>query len=186
MIVPKIYGIGYGRTGTQSLTQALRILGFNAAHLDLDFVGADLRDDLTLNSSIFFKYDALLDGVVPLWYREWWRPEDKFILTVRDVNNWYKSYAANIKARRNFPRILRKMIKALYGTVYTHEPTMKYAFLKHEIDVKNFFRDKKNLLIMDITEGDGWEKLAPFVGRAIPDKPFPWLGRLVTKKEEKK
>ena len=30
---------------------------------------------------------------------------------------------------------------------------------------------------MDITAGDGWEKLCPFIGHDIPDMPFPFVRR---------
>jgi hypothetical protein len=34
---------------------------------------------------------------------------------------------------------------------------------------------KDQLLIMNITEGDGWAPLCKFLGRPIPDVPFPKL-----------
>ncbi|HEX8335676.1 MAG TPA: sulfotransferase [Pyrinomonadaceae bacterium] len=35
----------------------------------------------------------------------------------------------------------------------------------------------RRLLVMDITAGDGWEVLCPFLGVEIPDRPFPHENR---------
>ena len=34
-------------------------------------------------------------------------------------------------------------------------------------------KNENNLLIMDITKGDGWSKLCNFLNKPIPNKPFP-------------
>ena len=32
-----------------------------------------------------------------------------------------------------------------------------------------------DLLVMSVTEGEGWEVLCPFLGHAVPEAPFPHL-----------
>jgi hypothetical protein len=40
--------------------------------------------------------------------------------------------------------------------------------------VKEYFRDRPDdLLVMNICAGEGWEKLCPFLGLAIPKVKFP-------------
>jgi len=170
MIVPKVYGIGFGKTGTSSLTRALRRLGYRTAHWAE--VYDSLRMDLTLPREFYLQYDAILDGTMPLRYPKLWTPDDKFILTTRDVNEWYDSVVRH-RRKTSATKLKRKLRKALYETEGLHPPTLKYAFLRHEIHVKNFFRDKDNLLIMDICDGDGWEKLCGFLGKGKPGVPFP-------------
>lgn len=165
-----IYGIGFGRTGTTSLSHALRSLGYRVAHWAE--VYKSLQMDLTLPAAFYLEYEAILDGNMPLIYEELWRPEDKFILTIRDVNEWYESMERH-RRHSGTTKLKRKLRKALFDTEEMHPPTLKYAFLRHEIHVKNFFRDKNNLLIMDICDGDGWEKLCGFLGKDVPDTPFP-------------
>jgi len=36
---------------------------------------------------------------------------------------------------------------------------------------------------MDMTQGDGWEKLCPFLGNAIPETPFPCMNRSIDSKQ---
>lgn len=47
-------------------------------------------------------------------------------------------------------------------------------FHRHHENVRTFFQDKPGkLLELNIIAGDGWEKLCPFLGKPIPDQPFP-------------
>lgn len=170
-----IFGIGFGRTGTKSLSCALKTLGYKTAHWAELY--AQLQMDLTLPPGFYAEYDAILDGTMPLRYKEIWSPEDKFIFTIRDVNDWYESMCRH-RRECSSTELKRKLRKALFGVEGTHEPSLKYAFLRHEINVKNFFRDKDNLLIMEVCDGDGWEKLCGFLGKPVPDKKsFPHQNR---------
>jgi len=41
-------------------------------------------------------------------------------------------------------------------------------------DVFSYFKGRpKDLLVIDIPAGDGWEKLCPFLGVPIPNQSFP-------------
>ena len=45
---------------------------------------------------------------------------------------------------------------------------------EHNKQVIAYFKDKPSqLLVMNITEGDGWEKLCKFLNKPIPNKAFP-------------
>jgi len=175
-----IFGIGFGRTGTRSLALALRGFGYRVAHWAELY--RNLRMDLTLNPEVFVAYDALIDCTMPLMYRELWAPEHKFILTIRNVNDWYQSV---IRHRRSCSTtaLKRKLRKEIFGVEDLHEPSLKYAFLRHEINVKNFFRDKDNLLILDVDSKDKWGLLCPFLGKERPDITYPHKNK--TKKEKK-
>jgi len=44
--------------------------------------------------------------------------------------------------------------------------------------VLEYFKNRPNdLLIFAITEGDGWEKLCPFLGEKRPNTPFPYVNK---------
>jgi hypothetical protein len=44
----------------------------------------------------------------------------------------------------------------------------------HNRDVLAHFAGRPDdLLVMDLAKGDGWETLAPFLGKPVPDAPFP-------------
>ncbi|HYA65591.1 MAG TPA: sulfotransferase [Burkholderiaceae bacterium] len=98
----KILGVGLSKTGTASLTAALRTLGFSALHYDrvrlndiLD--GSNPRPD-------FHRYDdvaAVTDIPSAYFYRELLAayPEAKAILTVRDVESWWRSVSYHVNVR---------------------------------------------------------------------------------------
>ncbi len=47
------------------------------------------------------------------------------------------------------------------------------TYYRHHEDVRKYFHNRPDdLLEMDITAGDGWEKLCPFLGLSIPSQPF--------------
>ena len=51
-------------------------------------------------------------------------------------------------------------------------------FVEHNRRVRTHFSARQHdLLVMDITAGDGWEALCPFLGREVPDIPFPRLNQ---------
>ena len=49
-----------------------------------------------------------------------------------------------------------------------------YSSVKHNNEVKAYFKNRPtDLLILNIREGEGWEKLCPFLGVDVPEVPFP-------------
>ena len=117
----KIFGIGFYKTGTTSLYEALRILGYRTLNGDTpgSYPGAD--DGATLIKQIdagnyrlptFEQFDAFTDNP----YFHIWRqiyelyPDAKYILTVRDEQPWIDSC---VKFYRN--RRLRPMRVWMFG-----------------------------------------------------------------------
>ncbi len=47
-------------------------------------------------------------------------------------------------------------------------------FDDHNREVINYFKDRsKDLLVLDLAKGDGWEKLCPFLGTGTLKSQFP-------------
>ncbi len=162
----KVFGIGLSRTGTSSLTFALRMLGFTAGHFPDDPI------------QLANEYDALTDITVARDYKKLDKlfPGSKFVLTIRDMDSWLKSVKSHFL--RNPAETREKWVldvrKAIYDTEKYDQNLMKNAYLRHLEDVKNYFKDRKNdLLIMNICEGEGWEILCPFLSLEIPSEEFP-------------
>lgn len=167
----KILGIGLSRTGTTSLHRALEILGFKSCHWLTDFRKAYRFHALT-DSNIAFAYHAL-----DIMY-----PGSRFILTTRhQLDHWVDSmrfmydHLCRIKSPFDGPMCLNKIFTRLYGRPHHWTPDdLKAAYRRHLDEVLHYFQDRPlDLLTLDITRGDGWAKLCPFVDRPIPDKPFP-------------
>jgi 3'-phosphoadenosine 5'-phosphosulfate (PAPS) 3'-phosphatase len=173
----KIFGIGLSKTGTTSLANALQILGYKTrdnigvtnyvagdlSSIDLDLVGA---------------FDALTDTPIPSFYRELDKrfPGSKFILTVRARDEWLTSCKKQFTQR--FADVQTEAHKHLfvdlYGTDVFDEGRFASGYERFLSGVLEYFKDRaQDLLIIDVASGEGWEKLCPFLGHAIPDLPFP-------------
>ena len=166
----KIFGIGLPRTGTASLSEALVILGYKTRHYPKYISRVD-------------NFDALVDNPIPLFYKDLDNkyPNSKFILTIRNKNNWLKSlYKASKRFQWNKltpdgrcgPEVYESH-KKLLGCIGYDEKSVVNGYNNHINNVKNYFEYKNNLLIINICNGDGWNKLCPFLNKKIPDVEFP-------------
>lgn len=160
----KAWGIGLGRTGTTSFCESLKVLGYENVIHNPTFEQLRHLDGAADNGcTIFYKY---------LDYKF---PGSKFILLTRDLKSWLNS-AEYIHGHESLDRsedviIMRRML--LYGTVVFDREKFIEAYHRHHEDVRHYFKNRPNdLLEMDITVGDGWEKLCPFLGLPEPDMPF--------------
>lgn len=183
----KVLGIGLSRTGTLSLRQALEQLGYRAAHY------VDHREALRGESTWFagdfetdslIGFDAAVDLPVPAFYPQLDTryPGSRFILTVRDAESWIAS------VRRHWSRKpitddaqgrYRRWVRlATYGTFGFSEARMRFVYETHVRNVMDFFAGRpRDLLVLDICGGQGWDRLCPFLDKPPPCGPFPWLHR---------
>ena len=160
----RAWGIGLGRTGTTSFCESLRVLGYQNVIHNPTFEQLPHLDGAADNGcTIFYKY---------LDYKF---PDSKFVLLTRDLKSWLSSveyiHGHDAVDRSEDLVIMRRML--LYGTISFDKEKFVEAYHRHHDDVRHYFRDRPNdLLEMDIPAGDGWEKLCPFLGLAIPEHPF--------------
>ena len=129
----KIFGIGFYKTGTTTLYEALRLLGYRTVNGDTprSYPGAD--DGETLIRQIdagdyrlptFEMFDAFTDNP---YFRIWRQiydlyPDAKYILTARDDDAWIDSC---VKFYRN--RRLRPMRLWMFGRTPTRPATTRVA-----------------------------------------------------------
>lgn len=182
----KIFGIGLSKTGTTSLTKALKLLDHKAVHFPFFHLKAQ-KNSLELNYHRMDKWDAMTDTPIPYFYKKLDRyyPGSKFVLTVRDTDEWLDSCEKNHiwpgeyvhdRAASNLPYItqLLQLHHALYGSVWFDRKRFKHFYQKHIDDVRSYFSDRPDdLLIYNISDGDEWEPLCRFLGKQIPDVEFP-------------
>ena len=161
----KVFGIGLSKTGTTSLAAALNILGIKTFDFPRKAYLEEKEKGLPWFSTLK-GYQGFTDFPCWLLYRELdaLYPGSKFILTVRDPQKWYESRKKHYQAR------LAEGVKMNWDM---SEGSMK-NFIDHADEVRNYFRDRpEDLLVMDITEGEGREKLCPFLGVQPLAVPFP-------------
>ena len=166
---PKIFGIGLPKTGTRSLHTALELLGYHSVHYPVIWEEID-NHEAAAGMSIACQFEEL-DQLYP---------GSKYILTVRELNQWLKS-CENHYGQRVGPDELSPELRAVilgfmqkaYGTD-SYEPSLfQDAYHRHIQHVQNYFVHRpQDLLIMNIGE-DGWEQLCPFIGKPFPDVQFP-------------
>ncbi len=169
---PKIFGIGFHKTGTSSLGAALSILGYRVAGpfgaTDPDIARKALPTALTLVE----QFDAFQDNPWPIIYKELDEryPSSKFILTVRSTDEWIRSVVRHFG---NETTPLRQWIYGV-GSPLEQEDIYIKRYKAHNEEVLDYFRDRpKDLLVLEIADGSGWETLCPFLDRDIPSCDFP-------------
>jgi Sulfotransferase domain len=89
----KVFGVGLSRTGTRSLTTALRVLGFDTAHYPVDQATLDTLVRGDARFPLLDSRDGITDITVAPYYEDLDRafPKSRFVLTVRDEESWLRS-----------------------------------------------------------------------------------------------
>lgn len=177
----KIFGIGFHKTGTTSLDSALSQLGYRV-------IGPNGVNDpniqknmITMCKEIVPKYDAFLDNPWPLLYKrlDQMYPKSKFILTLRPTALWLRSIVNHFGSKETE---MRKMIYGV-GCPKGNEAIYSARYEQHNNEVLDYFSERSDdLLVLKISEGEGWEKLTPFLGVETRGDAFPHknqaLGRI--------
>ena len=171
----KIICVGWHKTGTSTIGEALHKLGYDVVGARLDTAEDLLNGDKQKVIDLAAHFDALQDVPWAALYKELDQafPGSKFILTLRDDESWLKS------AYKHFGRsgVDRPMFRWLYGvgTIRGNKELFLERYKRHNREVMAYFKERPDdLLIMSFENGDGWDKLCPFIGHPIPlVKTFP-------------
>jgi hypothetical protein len=182
----KIFGIGFYKTGTTTLYEALRLLGYHTVNGDKpgSYPGAD--DGATLIRQIdagdyrlptFDMFDAFTDNpYFRIWRQIYDRyPDAKYILTVRDEERWIDSCVKFFRNRR-----VRPMRVWMFGPhanpARGAESRLAWleAYRAHNAAVREFFASRGHQYFeFDPTREGGWDRLCAFLGAPLPDRPWP-------------
>ena len=184
----KVLGVGLGKTGTASLAHALRLLGYKTLHWAPDYLREVFEQGAEPDFTRYAGWDAVTDIPAALFYREIMAafPGCKFILTVRDEQDWLGSIRRFYGNPHRFEKLtqftraqkdwLAQISEELRKYAYGSEKILPSLYLKRFREHNERVRQDippDRLLVMDITKGDGWAKLCPFLGRPVPTEPFP-------------
>ncbi|CAA0098198.1 Uncharacterised protein [BD1-7 clade bacterium] len=188
----QVIGAGFGRTGTVSLKLALEHLGEGPCYHMYEAMKRPQHDVIWHNAirgknieweHIFSGFKAGVDWPVAYFWEDLSRyyPEAKFILSVRDPEQWYQSISRTIfKVLQETPLnsvalVHRTMTRALIkdgvfeGTIEDKSHVID-IYEKHIEKVRTSLSPER-LLIFDTR--DGWEPLCSFLNRPVPPIPFP-------------
>lgn len=200
----KVLGVGFGRTGTASLKQALELLGLGPCFNMQTVLDEPQRAEHWLAAAagrvgwdeVFAGFQSTVDWPGAAFWRElvghW--PDAKVILTVRDPEQWCESMSRTIfRPSTRWDRTLRRirqradpratqvhhMIRTVVaGGVFDgragDRQHLLEVFRRHTADVVKAV-PADALLIYHV--GDGWAPLCRFLGVAEPARPFPAVNR---------
>lgn len=187
MMPLKLIGTGFGRTGTDSMREALDILGFGPCH-HMRAVMADPEQKR--------RWRALAAGAAPDWERlfegytscvdfpsaPYWRalvaayPDARVILTWRTPESWWESYsktiAPHITPDDNDPDSVGVALigRQVFGGRPLDRDHVLAVYEAHVAAVKAEVPPER-LLVHAL--GDGWEPLCAHLGVPVPDLPYP-------------
>ena len=193
----KVFGTGFGRTGTMSLKIALEKLGMGPCYHMREVVSHpshikiwyDIsRGEQPKWSRLFSGFNCGVDFPVSLFYEQLINtfPDAKFNLTLRDFDKWYISTANTIyKVPTILPEWFKQVVYpirifiamqvnliwvGLFNNEFSDKESAKIVYYEHIESVKKIIPADK-LLIYNVKEG--WEPLCEFLDVDVPDIPFP-------------
>lgn len=174
----KVFGIGWAKTGTTTLGKCFEILGFNHQSQRLDLVKDVERGDLSKILALAEEKDSFEDWPWIILYKELDRafPNSCFVLTKRSPDKWIRSYRSMLANQGEASRELNEIRQVLYGLPFPEvtEEQLIDRYERHNAEVERYFNDRStDLLVVDWEQGSGWKDLCEFLGKEIPNEPFP-------------
>lgn len=181
-----VIGTGFGRTGTDSMREALGILGFGPCHH---------MYEVSENPEQKRLWRALAKGAAPDWeqlfagYRscvDWpsvhyWRelievyPEARVVLTWRSADSWWDSYSRTLLPHFEWATDRESLGVTLVAaqSLQGRPADRAHVIGLYEANVAAVKATvpPERLLIHRL--GDGWEPLCAHLGVPVPDQPYP-------------
>lgn len=103
----------------------------------------------------------------------------KFIYTIRDIESWIESVDWHWKNFdfTNYKWAIQDRYE-MFGVYDFNKDKLIESYKKHDEDVLDYFKDRpEELLILNIINGEGWDKLLPFIRKQIRDQNFPYVNK---------
>ena len=181
----KVIGTGFGRTGTDSMRNALNILGFGPTHhmfevmqnpeqkaMWRDVAHRGFRDW----KALFDSYNSCVDWPSAAYWRDLIDvyPDAKVLLTYRSPESWWKSFSNTI-----VPSVLNGTDPDAFSVAINRDvfggclDDRDNAIAVYEANVAAVRETVPAERLLVHSLGDGWEPLCEFLDRPIPDQPYP-------------
>lgn len=184
-MINKIFIIGFGRTGTRYLHYFFKKNNLKSIHWDnrnlVSTFEKNIKEnkpllyngftqDIKVNSECSYEnalvFSDFCDDILNKYPSDYYKildkqyPNSKFILSYRHINNWI---ASKFKPER-YKHILNQL---LYHKCNEKELEiiLREKYEKHYDDVLNYFKDRKDDLIIFDIEKDNINKLIKFLER---------------------
>jgi hypothetical protein len=191
----KIFVLGYNKSGTISLSQALQILGYDVSHTGS---GDNFMETLIkLSNNLEFgmgildgidEYDCYLD--YPIYEPTIFShivieyPDAKYISLTKNLDDYVDSaLRAKIRDIKNGNKNTWNWLGVGDEEVFRNYPEYQKEWVKrrttfkHKSNLKHLSNlgNTENILHMNICDdGDGWRELCKFLNKEIPNIEFPY------------
>lgn len=186
----KIFCIGSNKTGTTTLTKILENLGLRVCpeYIMFSFGSKYFEEQKNGRYENLFKlverYDAFEDR--PWNHADFYQQLDKkftdskFILTIRDENNWIESYRRfNQKIKLNKQWFYPIVSEICYNNqdFLQDEKNMIKHYKKRNEEIIEYFKNTDKLLILDFEKNKEYKPICEFLGKEIVLSEIPHLNR---------
>jgi hypothetical protein len=165
----------------------MSILGYQAIHHCPERI--DLQNPDRNGFREYDDVDFVADAPAVCFYRRICDayPDCKtWILTIRDIDTWMRSALWHYQQHKQFDdpaqwKLTQELMVLLFGTQRGEPFYVRRAYQMHN-DMVRYEAQRRGvrLLELNISAGEGWDKLCPFLDKPIPSEPFPWDNRGVT------
>ena len=182
----KVIGTGFGRTGTDSMREALNLLGFGPCHHMLEVNGSDeqkrlwralARGENAGWDALFAGYNACVDWPSAHYWRELiaYYPQAKVILTYRSPESWWASFERTIlRGIAQSTDMASLGIALVRDQVFGGRPGDRaHALALYEANVAAVKATVPASRLLVHALGDGWEPLCKHLGVPVPSVPYP-------------
>jgi len=166
---PKVFCIGFMKTGTTTLGKSFEMLGYRNSSYNYtvyrDYYLKDKMDKVLDYTARYESFDDLpwsLESVIPIMDEKF--PQSKFVYLQRDETSWKKSLENWSYYQTNTKKDLKRYLS---------------NFRNHKAFVHSYFKDRSSeeFLTLDVQDGNGFKKLADFLGKNTDKNAFPHFNK---------
>ena len=181
----KVLGMGFPKTGTNSLKEALGVFGLKVEHYPGEY-----HRRMMLHGD--FSWPEDYEGLVNTgenYYRTLHRiygDEMRFILTTRETESWAESLrkwwlrGGDKTSKWCHLDELRRLDRVrVFGTGIFNYDHMVSIYEQHNDSARAYFADKPNFieLPVELTDDEKWLRLSGLFGMETPLMPYPVKNR---------
>ena len=202
---PKIFVIGHHKIATRSIDRLFRWDGYSTMHCRKGKIAQTMLTNLRLFRPLLHGLDDIQvfsdmeyvssDGDLFFGYRlfpqlDYHYPGSYFIYNHRRIEDWIKSqFTHRNKALGSYTRRYKKALKKLLNVEAISNQQLEQHFIdcwsQHEQDVARYFRNRDNLIRLDITNAASKSEFIRTIRQLsyqISRDDLPYVGK--TKKKE--
>lgn len=170
----RIFGIGLPKTGTSSLHKALCNLGIRSVHYPINDVIPMLHQGE--HDKIPSKYQALVNcGEWHFAALDRAYPGSKFIYTWREFDRWIASIEKHF-SRYEIPQagtVMQGNRLEVFSISVFDRDVMKTIYQAHRQAVESHFKDRQDLLRLNVEDPNAMKDLCAFLGYPVLHTSFP-------------